>query len=290
MQLSPMIDIVFKMLFSNQDSEQELVSLLNAVIKPKEPIISAKVLNPNIPKEFFEEHGVVVDILAELSDGTKVDIEMQSSNNRDLIKRTHYYGAKMLATSLGAGESYGKLKPAIVIFFLGENFFHTECQSYHLSFSMHEDNNKAAMERLLSFHFVEIPKLIQYFKIHKQELGKDSLVDWGRFLYNPYESALKEVFMQDSAIKKAKDRLDSLANDPEAREIARVREIAMRRYKGDVDLAREEGRKEARKEIVKKLIALSHIHGYSDEDIAKIADISGDEIKAIKDSLKDQTS
>ncbi len=73
MRPSPMIDIVFKMLFSSQDSEQELVSLLNAVIKPKEPIISAKVLNPNIPKEFFEEHGVIVDILAELSDGTKVD-------------------------------------------------------------------------------------------------------------------------------------------------------------------------------------------------------------------------
>ncbi|MBI4701293.1 MAG: hypothetical protein HY744_09060, partial [Deltaproteobacteria bacterium] len=56
------LDIVFKMLFASPDAHQPLCSLLSAVLCPATPIAQATVLNPELPREGWDELGAVLDI------------------------------------------------------------------------------------------------------------------------------------------------------------------------------------------------------------------------------------
>jgi hypothetical protein len=49
-RLDPTYDVVFKLLFSRPSCKDLLISLLTAVLRPKQPITSATVLNPELKK------------------------------------------------------------------------------------------------------------------------------------------------------------------------------------------------------------------------------------------------
>ncbi|WP_298126389.1 PD-(D/E)XK nuclease family transposase, partial [uncultured Clostridium sp.] len=53
--LSPKIDFVFKRIFGNERNPKILISFLNAVIKPKDPIKSVQIMNTDIEKESIED-------------------------------------------------------------------------------------------------------------------------------------------------------------------------------------------------------------------------------------------
>ncbi len=60
--LDPKLDIVFKLLFGSPESKDFLISLLTAVIRPRDTIVDVEVLNPEIPKEAFKDKGIVLDL------------------------------------------------------------------------------------------------------------------------------------------------------------------------------------------------------------------------------------
>ncbi len=111
--LDPKIDIVFKMLLADEDAEPILVSLLNAIIHGTHPITKAKVLNPELPKRYIDDKGTILDILAELNNGERVNIEMQMSNKGDTRSRALYHWARIYSSQLKKGKvhSYRSLKP-----------------------------------------------------------------------------------------------------------------------------------------------------------------------------------
>ena len=48
--LSPKRDFIFKLLFGNQNNTQILISFLNAIIKPDQPIVKVSLDNSEIAK------------------------------------------------------------------------------------------------------------------------------------------------------------------------------------------------------------------------------------------------
>ena len=62
--LSPKIDFVFKRIFGNERNPKILISFLNAVIKPKDPIKSVQIMNTDIEKESIEDKFSRLDIKA----------------------------------------------------------------------------------------------------------------------------------------------------------------------------------------------------------------------------------
>ena len=89
--LSPLLDLIFKMLFGMAGCEKSLISLLTAVLRPPVPIDCVTILNPHIAKNIVEEKGIVVDILVRMADGTHVDVEMQAGREPHLAQRYSYY-------------------------------------------------------------------------------------------------------------------------------------------------------------------------------------------------------
>ncbi|MBI2391012.1 MAG: PD-(D/E)XK nuclease family transposase, partial [Deltaproteobacteria bacterium] len=89
--LDPKLDVVFKLLFAAPANERLLISLLGAVLRPAVPIAKVKVLNPELPKDLVLDRGVRLDVLVELTDGARVDVEMECDAQRGHGARWLYH-------------------------------------------------------------------------------------------------------------------------------------------------------------------------------------------------------
>jgi predicted transposase/invertase (TIGR01784 family) len=294
-KLSPMLDVVFKMIFAGNGCEKQLISLLTAVLQPASPIHSVEVQNPFIPKNQITEKGVVLDILVKLGDGSRIDVEMQAGAEKFLEERACYYLARTCAGQIDVGDLYDNLRPSIVIFFLAGTYFDTESSHYHLCQRMREIEDRIKPKTLMEIHTIEIPKLIRHVKSTKKPQRQKLLELWGLFLYNPDDPDLKEAIMTEPALKKAHERLDKISGDKEAREIARLREDGLRRYNTNIKAAREEGLAEGeakglaegeakgeakgRYSVLRQMLANPATQKLEPEALAQLTGLTVDEVK-----------
>ena len=119
----PTNDVMFKIIFWNQEYPDVLISFINAILKRDNPITSIELLNTEIHNEFIGEHGVRLDLAARTSNGELLNIEMQKKNEDDIYKRSLYYWASLYYTQLKKGQKYKALHPAITINVLDFNLF-----------------------------------------------------------------------------------------------------------------------------------------------------------------------
>lgn len=109
--LDPTLDVVFKLLLT---SEEELLrDMLEGILG--KAVRSLTVLDADIPGELVGDKTVILDIRAELDDGSRVDVEMQVRVPPVLRSRLVYYGARDFTAQLGRGEGYERLTPTVVI-------------------------------------------------------------------------------------------------------------------------------------------------------------------------------
>ena len=116
--LVPTLDIVFKMMLSAPACESALTALLTAILRPSQAIKVARVLNPEVPRRSVDDKGTILDILAEMADGSRINIEMQASNTGVIQPRALYYWARTHADQLRRGQDYGELRATVAIFLL----------------------------------------------------------------------------------------------------------------------------------------------------------------------------
>jgi predicted transposase/invertase (TIGR01784 family) len=117
--LDPTLDVVFKMLLTRgPESHELLVSLLTAVMRPRSPFAKVVVRNPELPAADLLDHGVVLDLSAQLEDGTLVDIEMQSDKRPAFRERALFYWARLYGSELERGADYHALRPVVSVLFL----------------------------------------------------------------------------------------------------------------------------------------------------------------------------
>jgi predicted transposase/invertase (TIGR01784 family) len=113
------IDFAFKNLFS-KGSTRPLISLLNAIFANKKiPRIIKSVLikNPYMDKESIEDKLSILDIRAELEDGTDIIIEIHMFGLGELKAKTIRSWARVFGEGLEAGDDYSGQMPTIAIAF-----------------------------------------------------------------------------------------------------------------------------------------------------------------------------
>ena len=247
--LDPKNDAVFKLMLVDDDAADARISLLSAILRPESPITSATVKNPNMPKKHVRDKDTILDILLELDDGRRIDLEMQMAWRSYIPERAYFYGGKLITSQLSRGQKYQTLKPVSIIFLLNAiGFPDAPLDHAHYIFSMKERANLTRIPPYVTMHFVEIPKLIS-------KLGQDlrppedlPLLNWYKFLYNPNQPGLDEVIATMPALKKAKKKLEEISANEEKREIARMRERGRRDYESDLEDALVRGRAEGKAE------------------------------------------
>ena len=214
-------DYIFKRVFAYKGNESVLKDFLEALLKIE--IRGIKITNPEIiPYEKGEKRGLL-DIKAEINDGTMLDVEMQMKNERNTEERVTEYMGKMISEQLQVGEDYQNLKKSIVIFITNYNFL--KRNSYHsvgkMKFdktiedeyvNMGYDEEDELASKYIEVHYIELPK----FK--KKELSKFTKLDQWMCIFTQNKEGIMLAEKENKEIKRAINTLDFLSKDPKERE------------------------------------------------------------------------
>ena len=232
LELLPLTDdYIFKRVFAYKGNESVLKDFLEALLKIE--IKGIKITNPEIiPYEKGEKRGLL-DIKAEINDGTILDVEMQMKNERNTEERATEYMGKMISEQLQVGEDYQNLKKSIVIFITNYNFL--KRNSYHsvgrMKFdktiedeyvNMGYDKEDEVASKYIEVHYIELPK----FK--KKELSKFTKLDQWMCIFTQNREGIMLAEKENKEIKRAINTLDFLSKDPKERE--RHNSIVMAEY------------------------------------------------------------
>ena len=176
--LDPTLDIVFKLLFADSKNRDLLIALLTAVLRPKSPIRSVTVLNPEVSKEAVTDKSIVLDILVLCENGTQADVEMQADRRPAWRSRCMFYWAKVYSSQLTPGLPYTTLKPVKVVAFLGYQEF--EGDWLHSVFQVQDTLTGKVFSDALELHTIELPKLAVMYEAERQE--NPALALWAKVL------------------------------------------------------------------------------------------------------------
>ena len=249
-RLKPTNDFIFQRLFGEVESKENLISLLNAILKLPEnnKLKDITVIeNKELVKELINDKTGRLDVRAETLDNTQIDIEIQLIDQKNIVERMLYYMSKMYVEPIKAGGKYKDLKKTIVIGILDFDYFHIE--KFHTTFHFYEDELKTFMlTDKLEINFIELPKFKRGLKNINNPLDR-----WLLFLEEDAVSdMLKEVLAVDSVIRKAEERLEWLSSDEETIKLYKAREESLIEKMSLIDEAEERGIKKGKIDMVNK--------------------------------------
>ncbi|MGL5380606.1 Rpn family recombination-promoting nuclease/putative transposase [Clostridium sp.] len=272
-RLRPLNDFIFKKLFGEPESKDNLRAFLNALlynnignIKEIE-IIKDKELTTD---EIINKTGII-DVLAKIEDGTHINIEVQLTDQKNMDKRTLFYWSRIYNRGIIKGEDYSSLNKVITINILDFNFI--DLDKFHTEFTLRESEHTAyKLTDVLEIHFIEMPK---FKKLSNKDLENDRLQRWLMFLRNDIsDSELEVLINMDNDIKKAEERLEYLSSDPQTMEIYWERERALHEKANLISTGKIEGKSEEKIDTILRSYKL----GFTTEQIALIVELKEEQV------------
>ena len=246
--LDPTLDVVFKLLLLRE--RLLLVDMLQGVLA--RPIGTPTVLNPGILGQQVHDKQVTLDLRVRLADGSRADLEMQRRTPANLASRLVYYGSRDYADQLVRGNDYSQLAGTSVIAWLVRPLFRKP-RRLHSVFELRERHTSTRLSEHLSFHLLQLS--------HRNALSSApttryhaQVARWARFFSARSHAELDQLASETRIMSLAKHTLEQLSQDPEACDLAREREDAIKLYKDELAVTRaraeisglRKGRKEGR--------------------------------------------
>ena len=220
--LSPMIDVVFQMLFGEVGSEKITQDFLSAILKEKIETISLDqniVLRRELPKGKMG----IVDVLAKINNNEFCNVEMQMADKKNMIKRMLYYWARQYAKEIGKKEEYKELKRTIVVLIANFEFDKLRELGVHSRWKIiEEERRKIVLTEDLEFNIIEVPKM------YKEKQARDEkLIECLKFLENPESKEVQGYMKKNENMKEAREKLDKMSKDEKVRRMAELRQKAL---------------------------------------------------------------
>ena len=221
---------------------------------------------------------IVLDVVAKLSNGQFIDIEMQIAQRAGFRSRVLFYLCRMHQGQMEVAAEYSNIKPSVSIAILG--YQETNEQKFHSIFEFKERDSHTLFSKDLSVHLIELPKLKNFLENNPGDKG-NLLALWSRFFIAKSKPEIRELAMENAIFKKAEAALDIIMGDPEAQELARLRDKGRMIYNLDMQGNREKGREEGREkgreegeiEGRRKAILNLHSFGIAPEKISEMLKI-----------------
>ena len=283
--LSPKVDFVFKRIFGNEKHPNILISFLNAVMKPIDPIKSVQIRNSDIEKEHIEDKYSRLDIKAITNNNEHINIEIQVKNEYNMIKRSLYYWSKMFENQIVEGDNYNKLAKTVCINIL--DFKYLKNDNFHNAYRLKEINTNEELTDTIELHFIEIPKLR---KLNDTEEISDMLEAWIAFIQSPDSELVEKLEMSKEEIKEAKSELLRMSADSKDRFMYEKRKESILEKVSLIESAEQkgiekgliEGANKKAIEIAKNLI----LNGLENELIKNATGLDIDTINELRDKFK----
>jgi predicted transposase/invertase (TIGR01784 family) len=287
-RLDPLNDFAFQKTMGEVGDEPQLLSFLQAVLeRTGKGALSAVTIqeNKDVPPDIAGGKMSKLDVLAELPDGTKVNVEVQIKNQYNMDKRSLYYWALKFTRDFTSGSDYADLLPVITINIINFEFFEN-IDDFHTSFHLYEDRHKdAALTDVCEIHFLEMTK----FRRLARNNGLDRSDPLHRWLIyfdkNSPREAVEEVLDMDNAIRMAQSKMDMIARDPAMLRAYEQYEKAASDYVSGINGARRAGRLEGKREgkLEGRLEIAGNMKkmGFSPQQIADATGLQAAEIAAL---------
>lgn len=277
-RLKPLNDFIFSKTFGEKGDEEQLLSLLNAILKKtkRKKLVKIEIVeHRTFSAEVIGDKTSILDIRAVAEDGTKINIEVQLRDYGNMDRRSLFYWSREFASSLDKGEDYSLLANVIAINIV--NFEAVDVDDFHTVFHLWEDTHRDCMlTDALEIHFIDVKK---FNALPEKDIENDSLHRWLTFFdQNISDDLLKELMDMDAAIYKANEKMTFLANDKEVLRLYNMREMAQIDYNSGMKSAEERGENKSRIAIAKIMKA----DGESIEKIIRYTGLTKESIENLK--------
>ena len=271
--LPPKMDFVFKRIFGNENHPNVLISFLNAVLNPVDPIQSVELKDTTIEKSHVEDKYSRLDVRATTNKGEHINIEIQLDNKYNMIKRSLYYWSKLYESQLESGNDYQKLSRTICINLLDFNLLKHD--KFHSIYRLKDCETHEELTDIIELHFIELQKMKQ---VKRVEEVKSKLEAWLHFINQPESELVKELEQVEQEIGSAKAELIRLSGNKEERALFEKRRQSLLEEVSALSYAEEKGVKRRNIEIAKNLIQ----KGLDDDFIIETTGLSLEEVKEIR--------
>ena len=270
--LPPKMDFVFKRIFGNENHPNVLISFLNAVLNPIDPIKSVSLKDTTIEKSHLEDKYSRLDVKAITNNGEHINIEIQLKDEYNMIKRSLYYWSKLYEGQLENGENYQKLSRTICINLLDFNLLNHD--KFHSVYRLKDCETNEELTDVMELHFIELKKMKD---VKRVEEVKSKLEAWLYFINQPDSELVQELEKVEADIKEAKAELVRLSGDRKERERYEKRRESRLNEVSALAYAEEKGAKKEKIGIAKNLLDV-----LDDEIISLKTGLSVEEVKQIR--------
>jgi predicted transposase/invertase (TIGR01784 family) len=277
-------DVAFRKIFGNENRKEVLISFLNAVLclQENKKIIEVTILTPYQLPELRGGKVTIVDVKAKDQTGKTYIVEMQVGDDDGFHKRVLYYASKSYSSQISRGDEFEKLMPTFLIGIL--DFVATKNTNYLSRHIVKDAETGEHFIEDIEFNFIELPK----FNKKPEEL--ESIIDqWVYFIKNAENLNLIPDSIDDQGLIYAYHGADMhnwSVEELEAYDKVFMREqVDKNRWekatRKAIENATEKGVQKGKQEMVFNLFKFNH----SDEDIAKIANITMEEVRDLRTKI-----
>ena len=279
-RLNPLNDFIFQKLFGEKGDEEQLLSLLNAILYPTlgSKLVSLEISeHTRLVADIIGNKTGILDIMAFTDDNTWINVEVQLRDSGNMERRSLFYCSCSYSRFLQAGQDYSELPKVISI-----NIVDFECnplEDFHTIFHIWEDSNRYKLTDALEIHFIDLTKFV---KLAKKDLKNDPLHRWlTYFCQNIPDHTLQEVIKMDSTIKKTDEKMKFISQDNQTLRMYLLHDMALSDQTSFINQAKrkglaegiEEGRKEGIQEGKMKIAEKLLISGMTIKEVASLTEL-----------------
>ena len=240
-------DLVFQELFGKQKNKEITSHLLSLILKREIKNINLDVNKRMVGNRENAKTGRL-DIRAKFNDGEDCNIELQVEPYPYMDKRMLEYWGSMYDAKINSGDSYKVLKPTISILIADYKITNLKhISKYHTIWNLREKEfTDTVLTNDIEMHILEIPK------INDNEMLKDELVQWLRFIKEPENKGVEKFMEENKYLKQARKELEHLSGDPDFKRLLESRAGFLRDVDAKIEVAEEKGKEKGREEGKRK--------------------------------------
>ena len=291
------IDFAFRKIYGKPGNEICLISLLNAVLRFADPVVSVEYLNPFGIKDFETDKLVCVDVKATDQRGRVFIVEIQIVVQSSFAKRAIFYACEAYTDQLRAGQGYGDLKATYSICLLMRNLWDDE--QLHHQFRLVDRESGRVLEESIEIHTVELAK----YNGNAGDVRNASVLEqWAYWIKNSSEHTVEELqeLLPGLEFLRATGELNAIREITEEKQMYDAREKASLDIQSNLIDARQEGRQEGikigeqRGGLKKSIQIYEGLLGDSPTSESDLKDLSMEELESkvthLQKRLRDRTA
>ena len=252
-KVTPKNDIAFKRIFGTKWNEEILKDFLEAILNIKIASLTTDVTTEFVP-DYRNGKSSRLDVRTQLTDGTNVNIEVQTNMEGFSEQRCLQYWSKIYSNNISASKKYEELPKVICIWILDGEVYE-EFEDFMSKWKMTEEKHGTKGHfKEIEFHIIELKKFRNSATIKKNVINF-----WLSFIDYTNRELVELACISNEKIQKAREELAKIEADKELMERIRLEELAEFDQKNALCHAREEGEQigmekgiqKGKKEIVK---------------------------------------